>query len=116
MALSIRSEQSTKEGGGLDVWLGRLGMVGFTAAIGVEIATGKGLLEVRHLLWTFYNNLIMNMYLQLQLWFWELVLVFIHRAAPAYKHYVLQAHKKLKTIKITESYHSYKVGIKLDIS
>ncbi|XP_062020744.1 uncharacterized protein LOC133737144 [Rosa rugosa] len=44
MALSVRSEQSTKEGG-LDVWLGRLGMVGFTAAIGVEIATGKGLLE-----------------------------------------------------------------------
>lgn len=55
MALSVRSEQSTKEGG-LDVWLGRLGMVGFTAAIGVEIATGKGLLEVRHLLWTFYNQ------------------------------------------------------------
>ncbi|XP_050365902.1 stress enhanced protein 1, chloroplastic [Argentina anserina] len=44
MALSIRSEQSTKEGG-LDVWLGRLGMVGFTSAVGVEIATGKGLLE-----------------------------------------------------------------------
>ncbi|KAK9942007.1 hypothetical protein M0R45_007697 [Rubus argutus] len=44
MPLSIRCEQSTKEGG-LDVWLGRLGMVGFTAAIAVEIATGKGLLE-----------------------------------------------------------------------
>lgn len=53
MPLSIRCEQSTKEGG-LDVWLGRLGMVGFTAAIGVEIATGKGLLEVLHMLWAFY--------------------------------------------------------------
>ncbi|PIN17599.1 hypothetical protein CDL12_09734 [Handroanthus impetiginosus] len=44
-SLSIRCEQSTKEGGGLDVWLGRLAMVGFAAAISVEIATGKGLLE-----------------------------------------------------------------------
>ncbi|KAK4405199.1 Stress enhanced protein 1, chloroplastic [Sesamum angolense] len=43
--VSIRCEQSTKEGGGLDVWLGRLAMVGFAAAISVEIATGKGLLE-----------------------------------------------------------------------
>ncbi|KAK6946061.1 hypothetical protein RJ641_013605, partial [Dillenia turbinata] len=42
---SIRFEQSTKEGNNLDVWLGRLAMVGFVAAIGVEIATGKGLLE-----------------------------------------------------------------------
>lgn len=104
MALSIRSEQSTKEGGGLDVWLGRLGMVGFTAAIGVEIATGKGLLEVRHLLWTFYNNLIMNMYLQLQLWFWELVLVFIHRATRltnimSYRH--IKSSKLLKLLKVT---------------
>lgn len=46
MPVSIRCEQSTKDGGGLDVWLGRLAMVGFAAAISVEIATGKGLLEV----------------------------------------------------------------------
>ncbi|KAL8540392.1 hypothetical protein ACS0TY_001846 [Phlomoides rotata] len=44
-SVSVRCEQSTEEGGGLDVWLGRLAMVGFAAAISVEIATGKGLLE-----------------------------------------------------------------------
>ncbi|KAF5751180.1 putative Stress enhanced protein 1 [Tripterygium wilfordii] len=43
-SLSIRCEQSTK-GSSFDVWLGRLAMVGFAAAISVEIATGKGLLE-----------------------------------------------------------------------
>ncbi|KAL1544296.1 fork head transcription factor Sep1 [Salvia divinorum] len=43
--VSVRCEQSTKEGNGLDVWLGRLAMVGFAAAISVEVATGKGLLE-----------------------------------------------------------------------
>lgn len=41
---SIRCEQSTNEGS-LDVWLGRLAMVGFAVAITVEISTGKGLLE-----------------------------------------------------------------------
>lgn len=45
-SLCVRCEQSTNEGNGLDVWLGRLAMVGFAAAISVEIATGKGLLEV----------------------------------------------------------------------
>ncbi|KAI4298498.1 hypothetical protein L6164_032049 [Bauhinia variegata] len=45
MPLSIRCEQSTQEGNSVDVWLGRLAMVGFAAAITVEIATGKGLLE-----------------------------------------------------------------------
>ncbi|KAK7280335.1 hypothetical protein RJT34_25398 [Clitoria ternatea] len=44
MPVSIRCEQST-QGGNLDVWLGRLAMVGFAVAITVEIATGKGLLE-----------------------------------------------------------------------
>ncbi|XP_010024073.2 stress enhanced protein 1, chloroplastic isoform X2 [Eucalyptus grandis] len=44
-AVSIRCEQNTKEGNSLDVWLGRLAMVGFAAAISVEIGTGKGLLE-----------------------------------------------------------------------
>ncbi|CAA0823291.1 Stress enhanced protein 1- chloroplastic [Striga hermonthica] len=43
--VSIRCEQSSKEGNGLDIWLGRLAMVGFAAAISVEIGTGKGLLE-----------------------------------------------------------------------
>ncbi|XP_041013826.1 stress enhanced protein 1, chloroplastic-like [Juglans microcarpa x Juglans regia] len=43
---SIRCEQSSKEANStVDVWLGRLAMVGFAAAISVEIATGKGLLE-----------------------------------------------------------------------
>ncbi|CAL9134771.1 unnamed protein product [Musa textilis] len=45
-SVSIRCEQGTKEGSGLDVWLGRLAMVGFATAIAVEISTGKGLLEV----------------------------------------------------------------------
>ncbi|XAR59421.1 hypothetical protein NMG60_11015256 [Bertholletia excelsa] len=43
--VSVRCEQSTKEGNSVDVWLGRLAMVGFAVAISVEIATGKGLLE-----------------------------------------------------------------------
>ncbi|PSS26119.1 Stress enhanced protein [Actinidia chinensis var. chinensis] len=44
-SLSIKCEQSSKEGNSLDVWLGRSAMVGFAVAISVEIATGKGLLE-----------------------------------------------------------------------
>ncbi|RWW08459.1 hypothetical protein GW17_00028101 [Ensete ventricosum] len=45
-SVSIRCEQGTKDSSGLDVWLGRLAMVGFATAITVEISTGKGLLEV----------------------------------------------------------------------
>ncbi|XP_041010972.1 stress enhanced protein 1, chloroplastic-like [Juglans microcarpa x Juglans regia] len=45
MSFSIRCEQSTKDANSVDVWLGRLAMVGFAVAISVEIATGKGLLE-----------------------------------------------------------------------
>ncbi|XP_072978567.1 stress enhanced protein 1, chloroplastic-like [Typha angustifolia] len=45
VSASIRCQQTTKENNGLDVWLGRLAMVGFATAITVEIATGKGLLE-----------------------------------------------------------------------
>ncbi|MED6159218.1 hypothetical protein PIB30_040240 [Stylosanthes scabra] len=45
MPVSIRCEQSSQGGSGVDVWLGRLAMVGFASAITVEIATGKGLLE-----------------------------------------------------------------------
>ncbi|KAH7575307.1 hypothetical protein JRO89_XS02G0080200 [Xanthoceras sorbifolium] len=48
--VSVRCEQSSQESTSLDVWLGRLAMVGFAAAISVEIATGKGLLEVCHTL------------------------------------------------------------------
>ncbi|KAL7119029.1 hypothetical protein ACP275_02G037500 [Erythranthe tilingii] len=44
-SVSIRCEQSSKEGSGIDVWLGRFAMVGFVAAVTVEIATGKGLLD-----------------------------------------------------------------------
>jgi len=49
-SLSIRCEQSAKQGsggGGPDVWLGRAAMVGFASAIAVEVATGKGCLQVR---------------------------------------------------------------------
>ncbi|OAY81567.1 Stress enhanced protein 1, chloroplastic [Ananas comosus] len=44
-SISIRCEQGAKQNNGLDVWLGRLAMVGFATAITVEISTGKGLLE-----------------------------------------------------------------------
>ncbi|GAB2291700.1 hypothetical protein Dimus_025951 [Dionaea muscipula] len=44
-ALVVRCEQSAEKGSGVDVWLGRLAMMGFAAAISVEITTGKGLLE-----------------------------------------------------------------------
>ncbi|XP_037496869.1 stress enhanced protein 1, chloroplastic [Jatropha curcas] len=43
--VSIRCGQSTQKGSSLDVWLGRLAMIGFAVAITVEISTGKGLLE-----------------------------------------------------------------------
>ncbi|PNX82448.1 stress enhanced protein 1 [Trifolium pratense] len=45
MPVSIRCEQNTNDGNGLDVWLGRVAMVGFATAITVEITSGKGLLE-----------------------------------------------------------------------
>eukprot|EP00850_Spirogloea_muscicola_P005113 SM000023S07569 [mRNA] locus=s23:159770:160183:- [translate_table: standard] len=32
-------------GGGLNVWLGRAAMLGFVGALGVEIVSGKGVLE-----------------------------------------------------------------------
>ncbi|KAF9603470.1 hypothetical protein IFM89_036273 [Coptis chinensis] len=44
-AVSIRCEQGTKDSSGLDIWLGRFAMIGFAAAIGVEVTTGKGVLE-----------------------------------------------------------------------
>ncbi|XP_061354553.1 stress enhanced protein 1, chloroplastic-like [Gastrolobium bilobum] len=43
--ISIRCERSTQEGNSLDVWLGRLAMVGFAVLVTAEITTGKGLLE-----------------------------------------------------------------------
>ncbi|KAL9255997.1 Stress enhanced protein 1, chloroplastic-like protein [Drosera capensis] len=44
----VRCEQSSDQGSGsgVDVWLGRFAMVGFVAELGVEIGTGKGLLEL----------------------------------------------------------------------
>ena len=45
MPVSIKCEQRSQGGNSVDVWLGRLAMVGFASAITVEIATGKGLLE-----------------------------------------------------------------------
>ncbi|XP_027112553.2 stress enhanced protein 1, chloroplastic isoform X2 [Coffea eugenioides] len=44
-SVSIKCEQGAKGGNSVDVWLGRFAMVGFAAAISVEIGTGKGLLE-----------------------------------------------------------------------
>ncbi|KAJ6896364.1 hypothetical protein NC651_022544 [Populus alba x Populus x berolinensis] len=43
--VSVRCGKSTQEGSGVDVWIGRLAMVGFAGVVSVEIATGKGLLE-----------------------------------------------------------------------
>ncbi|KAL5714051.1 hypothetical protein ACHQM5_016064 [Ranunculus cassubicifolius] len=44
-SISIKCEQGTKEGSGVDVWLGRFAMIGFAAAIGTEVTTGRGVLE-----------------------------------------------------------------------
>ncbi|RAL39660.1 unnamed protein product [Cuscuta campestris] len=44
-SVTVRCEQTTKEGSSLDIWLGRFAMIGFAVAISVEISTGKGLLE-----------------------------------------------------------------------
>lgn len=50
MVSSIRCEQGAKSPDGLDVWLSRGAMLGFTAAITFELATGKGVLEVPFLI------------------------------------------------------------------
>ncbi|GLJ42874.1 hypothetical protein SUGI_0888740 [Cryptomeria japonica] len=42
---AVRCEQSTDKGNDLSVWLGRIAMLSFAAAITVEITTGKGLLQ-----------------------------------------------------------------------
>lgn len=44
----IRCARSTEGGNrrSLDTWIGRAAMLGFVAAIGVEVSTGKGVLEV----------------------------------------------------------------------
>ncbi|KAF2913445.1 stress enhanced protein 1, chloroplastic isoform X1 [Oryza sativa Japonica Group] len=49
-SLTVRCEQGAKGGGGgggggLDVWLSRGAMLGFVAAITVELTTGKGVLQ-----------------------------------------------------------------------
>jgi hypothetical protein len=45
-SLSVRCEQGSKGGPGLDVWLSRGAMIGFVGAVGVELTTGKGVLQV----------------------------------------------------------------------
>jgi hypothetical protein len=45
-SLSVRCEQGSKGGPGLDVWLSRGAMLGFVGAVGVELTTGKGVLQV----------------------------------------------------------------------
>lgn len=44
---SVRCEQGSKSGSGpgLDVWLSRGAMLGFVGAVGVELTTGKGVLQ-----------------------------------------------------------------------
>jgi hypothetical protein len=49
-SMSIKCEQSANESQGASVWLGRLAMLGFATAMTIEVSTGKGLLEVEHLL------------------------------------------------------------------
>ncbi|CAM0958485.1 unnamed protein product [Alopecurus aequalis] len=45
-SLSIRCEQGSSKGGpGLDVWLSRGAMLAFFGAVGVELTTGKGVLQ-----------------------------------------------------------------------
>lgn len=73
---SIKCEQSTNEGNGLDVWLGRIAMVGFAVAITVEVSTGKGLLEVQsasfhHISFTRNEWLILT-----YIFFWHLITPF----------------------------------------
>lgn len=43
--VGIRCEQGGASNS-LDIWIGRAAMLGFVAAIGVEVSTGKGVLEV----------------------------------------------------------------------
>ena len=47
-SLSVRCDQgsSSKGGPGLDVWLSRGAMLAFFGAVGVELTTGKGVLQV----------------------------------------------------------------------
>lgn len=43
--VGIRCEQGGASNS-LDIWIGHAAMLGFVAAIGVEVSTGKGVLEV----------------------------------------------------------------------
>eukprot|EP01018_Ginkgo_biloba_P039718 Gb_32155 [translate_table: standard] len=45
ISVTVRCEQSTEGSNSLDIWLGRIAMISFAAAITVEITTGKGLLQ-----------------------------------------------------------------------
>ncbi|KAF7053663.1 hypothetical protein CFC21_061528 [Triticum aestivum] len=44
-SLRVRCEQGSKGGPGLDVWLSRGAMLAFFGAVGVELTTGKGVLQ-----------------------------------------------------------------------
>lgn len=44
-AVSPRAESAEEAGNSVDIWLGRAAMLGFVGALGVEIFSGKGLLE-----------------------------------------------------------------------
>ena len=43
-----RCEVNSEKSNSLDIWLGRVAMVGFVGVVAVEVATGKGVLEVKY--------------------------------------------------------------------
>eukprot|EP00252_Welwitschia_mirabilis_P007570 TRINITY_DN1906_c0_g1_i1.p1 TRINITY_DN1906_c0_g1~~TRINITY_DN1906_c0_g1_i1.p1 ORF type:complete len:167 (+),score=12.91 TRINITY_DN1906_c0_g1_i1:293-793(+) len=45
LSVAVRCEQSSRGNTGVDIWLGRVAMLGFVAAVAIEITTGKGLLQ-----------------------------------------------------------------------
>lgn len=45
VSVGVRCEQNTEGGNSLDIWLGRIAMLSFAAAITIEITTGKGVLQ-----------------------------------------------------------------------
>jgi len=45
VSVGVRCEQSTEGGNSLDIWLGRIAMLSFAAAITIEVTTGKGVLQ-----------------------------------------------------------------------
>lgn len=45
VSVGVRCEQNSEGGNSLDIWLGRIAMLSFAAAITIEITTGKGVLQ-----------------------------------------------------------------------